>query len=331
MASPPLPNSPGWLDAAETAEWIETWGFQDPQQLRQSGAILLRFQARDRWSAVDQAAADVERITARFRVGARRRLEFYPFAYVLGEPERLAFDPQQRRVQIHALERTLAIFEPRLPEYVDAALELVEPLESGPTAPAITGAWASLESLLIGPGDEGNRVVAATRMARIVACSYVRAEFTSLANAYMTDHNDQLAIGLKTCTENKDRALSLEAGMRGGSVLPFKRTRHQAAASRMSQAVTAPNEVLPRVVQQIEDAFRRLYRQRNLVVHAGQTGSIAARGTLLTVPPLVGAGIDRVVHAAATAGTRPLELAALAEVRLGQARQGSVAIADLLG
>jgi hypothetical protein len=58
--------------------------------------------------------------------------------------------------------------------------------------------------------------------------------------------------------------------------------------------------------------LRRLYRQRNIVVHGGITASVAMEATLRTAAPLVGAGLDRIVHAKLSAHVRPLELAARA-------------------
>jgi hypothetical protein len=61
-----------------------------------------------------------------------------------------------------------------------------------------------------------------------------------------------------------------------------------------------------------EGVLRRFYRQRNIVVHGGTTGSVAIEATLRTAPPLVGAGLDRLVHAKLQYGINPLELAARA-------------------
>src|SRR5207302_1003426 len=59
--------------------------------------------------------------------------------------------------------------------------------------------------------------------------------------------------------------------------------------------------------------FRRLYRQRNIVVHGGNTAAIALDSALRTAAPLIGAGLDRLVHAQLIKHVEPLDLAARAE------------------
>jgi hypothetical protein len=79
-------------------------------------------------------------------------------------------------------------------------------------------------------------------------------------------------------------------------------------------------------------AFRRLYRQRNLVLHGGITNGVALRASLRTVTPLVGAGMDRIAHAWYVDEFSPLELAARARISLDTigAPQARKAV-DLLG
>lgn len=333
VAAPPLPAGDDggcWLSPTSTSEWLDTW-FPNAEPLRHAGALLLEFNSRDLQSTLDRASAEVERITARFRVGSRRRIEFFPFAFIVGEKDPLPLGRRPRRVEIHALERTSSIFSLRLPDAVDSALELLEPVDRGTPAAAVAGGWAALECLFIGPGDTMNRVVAATRMARIVASSYVRHEFTSLANAYATSEDTEFAGALRSQSENFEKARLFEQALRGGLSIEFHETRHRLALERMQEVLTKPDVILPRIVGQLEDAFRRLYRQRNLVVHAGDLTSVALDGALRTVAPLLGAGIDRIVHASAMSGTHPIELAARAEVRLDQAALGRTALVEVLG
>ena len=68
-----------------------------------------------------------------------------------------------------------------------------------------------------------------------------------------------------------------------------------------------------------QSSIRRLYRQRNLVLHGGRTRGVTLNATLRTVAPLVGAGVDRIVHLYLTAGVDPLQSAARAEYELGRA------------
>ncbi|WP_250027879.1 hypothetical protein [Paractinoplanes maris] len=168
-------------------------------------------------------------------------------------------------------------------------------------------------------------------MARIVACSYIRAELTSLANAYAGEFADTLAEKIRQTPENIDKARIFEDAVEAGMVTGFARTRHRLALQRVQALVAQPAAVLPRIISQVEDAFRRLYRQRNLIVHAGDLTSVALGGTLRTAAPLVGAGIDRIVHASAVGATSPLQVAATAEVNLERVVDGDTRLVELLG
>ncbi|SNY33803.1 hypothetical protein [Paractinoplanes atraurantiacus] len=214
---------------------------------------------------------------------------------------------------------------------VSSALELLEPLDLGTPAAAVAGSWAAIEALFVGPGDGRNRVTAAIRMARIVACSYIRTELTALANAYAGECADALAIGIRQIPEDIEKARMFEDALRAGTLAGFSRPRHCLALERMQALASQPAEILPKIVSQLEDAFRRLYRQRNLVLHAGDLTSVALAGTLRTAAPLVGAGVDRIVHASAVGGTSPLQVAATAEVNLERVVDGDTRLVELLG
>ncbi|WP_306210777.1 hypothetical protein [Actinoplanes sp. RD1] len=334
-ASPPLPmrsgvhQDQGWLTSRETSDWLSRWVPSVPP-IRQSGALLLEIDARDVHAAIEKAATTVARLVARFRVGMRERMEFLDQLFVIGYDAPFEYAMSPRRFELHALHKTSAVFDLDLPAEFDAVLELLEPLDGGAPAAAVAGSWAALEALFVGPGDGRKRVIAANRIARVVACSYVRAELTALANACAIG-DDELATAIRGLPENADRAKLFEDALKAGAPVSFERTRHRLALDRMRALITDPGRVLPRIVAQLEDAFRRLYRQRNLVVHAGDLTSVALAGTLRTVAPLVGAGIDRIVHAGAVGGRSPLEVAALAETNLGRVADGDTRLVELLG
>jgi hypothetical protein len=62
--------------------------------------------------------------------------------------------------------------------------------------------------------------------------------------------------------------------------------------------------------------FTRLYRKRNMVVHGGQIHGANLHSISETLTPLIGAGIDRIVHAELQFGVPPIELSAIAEARV---------------
>jgi hypothetical protein len=81
----------------------------------------------------------------------------------------------------------------------------------------------------------------------------------------------------------------------------------------------------------IEGSLRRLYRQRNIVLHGGSTQPVALTATLRTAAPLVGAGLDRITHSYLVDGLLPLDLAARAEVNLRLVEvRGTPSVIDLL-
>lgn len=81
----------------------------------------------------------------------------------------------------------------------------------------------------------------------------------------------------------------------------------------MKAVLAEPSRQLDDVRSIIRGVFRRLYRQRNIVVHGGNTAAIALDSCLRTAAPLIGAGLDRLVHAQLIEHVDPLDLAARAE------------------
>ena len=84
----------------------------------------------------------------------------------------------------------------------------------------------------------------------------------------------------------------------------------------MRELLREPRETLRKVRDYVEIALNRLYRQRNLILHGGKVTGDGRAEILATVPPLVGAGLDRIAHAWFTERTSPIELAARAELGL---------------
>ena len=66
----------------------------------------------------------------------------------------------------------------------------------------------------------------------------------------------------------------------------------------------------------IAEAFHRLYRQRNLVLHGGRLDSVTLKASLRTVSKLAGAGMDRITHGHYVQSVRPLELVARANLSI---------------
>jgi hypothetical protein len=84
----------------------------------------------------------------------------------------------------------------------------------------------------------------------------------------------------------------------------------------MRRVVTHPRGELANAVTILRIAMRRLYRTRNIVLHGGSTQGVALKAALRIAAPLVGAGLDRIIHATLVEGLDPLDLAARADVGL---------------
>lgn len=206
---------------------------------------------------------------------------------------------------------------------LDEALELAAPLNAGPAASAAAGAWAAIESLLYHPGDQADieegRAVAADRLAAIVTCSWPRAELTTLSYRHKPSQPDAVSVELRTCGSNLQRCDIVAKALSDGTVLALSSPGDVAAAERMKAVLGAPYAQLRDVRCIIQGVLRRLYRQRNIVVHGGNTAAIALDSALRTAAPLIGAGLDRMVHSQLINQVEPLDLAARAENSLALA------------
>jgi hypothetical protein len=74
------------------------------------------------------------------------------------------------------------------------------------------------------------------------------------------------------------------------------RPADRAALERLRRILQDPAKALDDIRQHVEGAFRRMYRQRKLVLHGGRANPVALRSCLRTCAPLVGAGMDRIAH-----------------------------------
>ncbi len=194
---------------------------------------------------------------------------------------------------------------------IDAALELLALMRDRSPLTAVGSGWAAMEALISETSDRGT---AAPRLAAIVACSWPRAELTLLSYALESDPT----IGAQLCAaaENLDRCIIVANAILTGAALVLPRYADRCALDRMAKLLANPKDVLNDIRTYIEMAFRRVYRLRNLVLHGGRTRAVALRMSLRTVTPLIGAGIDRIVHSYHVRKLSPLATAAGAEIAI---------------
>jgi hypothetical protein len=305
-----------WMTNKAVSEWLRSHGF-DVSGLRQKGGFRLNVTARDVQTVAETAAETASRLVSRVNLGSPNynRLSVMDKVWLRGEPEPIALPIPRRRVEVHSLQRENRLYDLRQFGIIDAAMELVEPLDAQPPSAAVAGGWATIEALLTGPGDRDQRVLAGDRMAALVACSFPRAELTTLSYE-LERQGGVIGEELNSCASNKDRCEILVRLVEAKTLPAFKRDSDNAALRRLTSLLLEPNRVLRDIESHIASCFRRLYRNRNIVLHGGRTDAVGLRACLRIAAPLVGAGLDRIAHAAYTEGLEPLELAARARLRL---------------
>jgi hypothetical protein len=326
---------PEWRSGPRTREWLAAHSPGD--LVYQNGAFLYSIQAMDPYAAGRKAGEILDKLLARSTFLRRKRSGLKPIGrlWVASLDESLPLEPPARGVDILSLQKSRTMYRVIDEDLLDNALELAAPLNRGARGPAVAGGWAALESLLHHAGDPADRkdgrAIAAARMAALVTCSWPRAELTALSHAHKPETPDLLARQLASAASNRERAIAVASALRGGRVLATKHPADAAAAARMSTLIASPQRSLLGVRAIVEGALRRLYRQRNIVLHGGSTQAVALDASLRTCAPLVGAGLDRIAHAYLTYRVQPLTLATRAETRLALTEpKGTAQITDLL-
>jgi hypothetical protein len=326
----PRPIPPGWLTAKYARHW-RAENIPNSKPIRQHGGLLLTVTANDIYAAADLVRERIVATLNKFNVGGRRKLVVGPHMWIKGVENPLPVAGSTRRVEVHSIERRGELWNHSMPSSVEAALELMAPLERGSVSAAITGAWAAIEGLLVGPGDDSKHV-AVERMALITACASIRAELTSLAWAHRRASNDPLSADIQAAGTNKERARLTIAAIAGGATLTLPRVEDQHGLQRFTSLVGDPHAFVIAAARCLERSFGALYRQRNLLSHAGGTTAVALRPTLSRVAPLVAAGMDRVVDAAYSESLQAIELAARARFRVSAlVSNPATSAVDLLG
>ena len=303
-----------WIDATQVSKWFKENSSTTPGGMRQHGGLLLAILARDPESAVQFAAERAEMFAARVLLSLRKSIQPLPVAWVKGKTQVFSLERRLRGIKIGAMHRENRIWLESEPDpFIDPAIELLAPLQSGTATAAIAGGWAAIESLLSEP--HAKRADPAERLATIVACSFPRAELTDLAYAVIEIGGD-LADSLKELGSNREKAELTAKAILNGSLPMLPSWSDRAAVERVRDLLADPHKAMFAIRDYINDTFARLYRQRNLILHAGKTQAVALRSTLRTASPLVGAGLDRIAHGRFAGNLRPIQLAGRARTAI---------------
>ena len=311
---------PGWLAPGAASDLLTPINKRPIAGL--AGALRLKLTARDPGAAVEAAADLVDRYIARITLGGGGEgIDPLPYVWVAaaGRHQRMRLR-RRRGLEIPVLlRRDEPITSPVAPR-IDSSLELLGPVDQGPTASAAAGGWAAVETLLSAPGDRA-KVRAADRLASLVACSFPRAELAQLAHRFVArdgDSNPLLAERLSSASTNTNRARRLARHLRVDDVA-FSDESDAAACQRMKALVLNPRTGLRDLEAHLQRSLRRLYRVRNLVLHGAATDSVTLTPALRAAAPLIGAGIDRLVRGTVLQAVQPLDLAARARIMIDNA------------
>jgi hypothetical protein len=311
-------KSPGWMTGAAVVGWMKQNSipaFAPDERVR--GAVTLKVTAPDRLAAEHTAAARFAAIRDRAMLGARKPIMPLGYFWLSGSPEKASIVPQSRGVEVASINRQDKVYslDENIPN-IERSISLLAELDQGPSSAAVTSGWAAVESLAMGPAEEGDRIETAVRIAALVTASFVRAELTTLAYAYEKSNKDALAADIKAAASNKEKCEKVLQRLITAPPPTFGRVEDAAGAKRMAGLLADPTNTLKRINLYIECAFRRLYRLRNLVAHGARTDSVVLEAGARAAAPLVGAAFDRIHHASASQGLKPVELIARAQFRI---------------
>ena len=115
-------------------------------------------------------------------LGARKPIVPLGYFWVSGSPEKVSIEPQNRGVEVASISRQDKIYsaDDSIPS-IERSIAMLAELDHGPSSAAVTSGWAAVESLAMGPAEDGDRIETAIRIAALVTASFVRAGLTTLA------------------------------------------------------------------------------------------------------------------------------------------------------
>lgn len=307
-------TAPGWMTASETADWKRRHA-PEAKPARHQGSFLLETTARDVNAAADAARDVIAHLRTKFQLGSRNSIGIHPTMWSMQKRSGFPTLATNRMINLTAFDRLGRLQDLTIADYLANTLALVEPLQTAASHIAVMSGWSAIESLLVGPPDRED-IVAAGRFSLIIAASLMRAEFAWLAKTYIAENNDAEAQSLDDCESNIERAklFQMLAFTRPG--LTLTNVTDNLALQRVRPALQNPRREITNIAEILTREFTRLYRKRNMVVHGGQIRGANLHSISETLTPLIGAGIDRIVHAELQFGVPPIELSAIAEARV---------------
>lgn len=308
-----LALAPGWMTARETSEWKKTHAPRAPG-MAQRGSFLIEVSAHDINAAADLARTHIANLMTKLELGSKKPVIASHSMWSMEKGNELPTQATNRLINVRSVERLGRLHDLTMADYITNTLTLVQSLRTGSPHVAIVNGWAAIESLMVGPSDQAD-IVAAERFALIVATSMLRAEFSWLSRSYANAHTSPEAQEMRECAENIDRAQLFQKHVQSAPPLALDPV-DSLALDRVRPALSNPRGEVEKITGILTREFTRLYRKRNMIVHGGQIHEGSLHSLSETLAPLIGAGVDRVVHVGLKFDVPPIELSAVAESRL---------------
>ncbi|NMR30541.1 hypothetical protein [Crystallibacter degradans] len=277
-----------------------------------AAVIELSFQARDPHAATSKLHERLMKIEQRATVGrgVTRALGFSPIVLDRTNKKLRDFYFGTKPMIVPSLDRH-SLYTDTLDAQLDNALGLLSSVRDLSSVASVAMLWAAVEGLLGHPGAAG--IDAADGLAAVVACSFPRAELEDLLRKEI--RQEILDSGLKQSLEKaqgSDKARTLLDSLKEHGSNMFLHLEDRASAERVLQIDADPAGTIARIEGYFKDVFRRLYYQRNFVMHAAKFDSVSLASAIRSAPKLVAAGVDRVVHVHAQYVRLPVPPLALA-------------------
>jgi len=293
----------------------------------QSVALGLRVtvSALDPFSALDAAWERAKRLASRASLGVgASAIDYAGVAIEVSPTKTKAWAiGDNRAVTVPSLRylKLAKSFDSPLGVQIEDSLSMLSPHLQSTTGVSIAALWAAVEGLVGRVDSNGHS--AADRAADIATCSFPRSESHLLMQSWQRSGSGELQSQLLTGAKPYVRMRILLNHLSTEGDPGYGDATDRAAVTRIQRLEADPYEEMKRVRNYMRASFRRLYYQRNFVMHAAKFDSVSIAATSRVSPLLVAAAIDQMVNGLfAKVASQPLELAARADNELDLLQHG---------
>ncbi len=312
----PRPAPDPWLNKPQAEQWLNRHGVSLDGLRVEAGLRLLRAHW-DIYAFLAEARDVVNRMAARHSLAFDRHLEVHQEVWIKGVERKKLYLPEGRVSRVvKSIATRDRLFELELESQdLDNAVQILSAADLGSKPTAITSLWATLEALFVRSGDRGYNVVAAKRAAFIATAALIRFELLLAMIEHRKHGQDALAGQLRNVPADVGPGILFEEALRNGNPPTAKRPLQIMASERLTGWLNAPARLLA-IRAEVEDSLKRLYRQRNLVLHGGVYQSPGLEPTLRSASVIVSAVVDQIARISTRPRPSALEFAASVEMRL---------------